>query len=379
MSPADGLRVVVDARPLDIDFLRSQGIGRFTASLLAELVPLAAERAGELVVLRSDAPADPDPAHVRTVRLRRPPVPARLADLPEQLLLPLDLRRSGARVHHALSIYRTALYPGLPTVMTLYDLIPLMWPEQYLRTGLVHRMLFRAARRATRLLAISESAREDAIRHLGVDPGRVAVAHAAAGRHFAPTDPAPALRSHRIKPPYLLYVGGLANDDPRKNVMQLIDGFSSWAGERGRTESLVLAGRLGPASEPLRERARRSGAAVRFTGFVPEEDLPSLYSGAACFVTASRYEGFGLPSLEAISCGTPVAAYDVGPAREVAGPGALLVPDGRSDELFAAAERIVEDASLRERLAVAGREHARGFSWRRTAELTWSAYEAVAA
>jgi glycosyltransferase involved in cell wall biosynthesis len=375
MMAEGGLRVAVDARPLDIEFLRSQGIGRFTASLLRELVPLAEEREGELTILRYEAGTDTEGPHARTVRVRRPRVPSRLADFPEQVLLPLDLRRSGAQVHHALSIYRTALYPGLPTVMTLYDLIPLMWPDQYLRTGLVHRMLFRAARRATRLLAISESARRDAIAHLGVEPERIAVAPAAVGAQFAPRDPGPALERYGVTRPYLLYVGGLANDDPRKNVGELIAAFSQWTRERGRKESLVLAGKLGPASEPLRERAVRAGAPILFTDYVPDEDLAALYSGATCFVTASRYEGFGLPSLEALACGTPVAAYDVGPAGEVAGPGALLVADGRPEDLFAAVERIAGDAELRKRLSAAGREHSRQFSWRRTAELTWDAYE----
>ena len=96
---------------------------------------------------------------------------------------------------------------------------------------------------------------------------------------------------------------------------------------------------MGPEGERLARRARELGARVAFPGFVADADLPALYSGATCFVTASRYEGFGLPALEAISCGTPVVAFDAGAVPEVAGPGALLAPDGDLTALFRAVTR----------------------------------------
>ena len=117
---------------------------------------------------------------------------------------------------------------------------------------------------------------------------------------------------------------------------------------------------------------------VVHAGFVPEADLPALYSGAACFVTASRYEGFGLPALEALACGTPVAAYDAGAIAETAGPGALLAPVGDGAALMSAAGRICDDPDLREKLSAEGRRHAAGYSWRRAAEQTWAVYERVA-
>ncbi|MDX6642689.1 MAG: hypothetical protein QOD76_651, partial [Solirubrobacteraceae bacterium] len=144
-----GLRVAVDARPVDIEGLRERGIGRFAANLVEQLVPVASEAGGELVLLRTrggrgspyrGASAAPGTAEV--LRLRRPPVPERIADLPEQLLLPLDLRRARVDVYHALSIYRAPVRAGVPAVVTIHDLIPLMWPGQ-LRTGIVHGLLYR--------------------------------------------------------------------------------------------------------------------------------------------------------------------------------------------------------------------------------------------
>lgn len=388
MTRGRALRVVVDARPLDIGFLRDQGIGRFADALVAQLAPVAAERGGELVLLRQKsgeasvyaggAAATRSPA-ATVVRVRRPPVPQRLADLAEQVLLPVNLRRARADLVHSLSIYRAAVYPGVPAVMTIHDVIPLMWPEQYLRTGAVHRMLYRAARRARRLIAVSERAKEDAVGHLGVDAERIDVVHEAAGEGFVPTDPGQVPARLGIEPPYVLYVGGLANVDPRKDVEGLIGAFAGWARERSRPEALVLAGRLGPAGRPLVERAEASGARIVFTDFVPDPDLPALYSGASCLVTASRYEGFGLPALESIACGTPVAAYDAGALREVAGPGAILVRTGDASELMRAVEMLCDQAQLRSRLAAKGLEHAKGFSWRRAAEQTWDTYERAVA
>ena len=135
----------------------------------------------------------------------------------------------------------------------------------------------------------------------------------------------------------------------------------------------MLAGPGSPRARELDDRER-----VLVAGFVPDEDLPGLYSGASCLVTASRFEGFGLPALESLACGTPVVGYDVGAMPATAGPGGLLVPDGDRRELMRAAARVCDDPALAERLSAEGRRHAAGFSWRRTAELTWDVYERVA-
>ena len=387
----------VDARPLDIEHLRRQGIGRYAHGLLGPLAQVAAERGGELVLLRERrrgpaafAGGQPGsaaaqargaraaPARVAIRTPRRPPLPARLADWPEHLLLPLDLRAARPAIHHSLSIYRAALRPGVPTVMTMLDVVPLMWPQDYLRGGLTHRLLYAAARHARLLLAISKTARRDVIAHLGVDPDRVLYIPVAADERFRPTDPRPARDRLGLRDPYLLYVGGLATRDPRKNVEGLIDAFAAWWRSQQRSERLVLTGELGPAGEKLRARARRSGAPIAFTGFVADEQLPGLLCGATCLVTATRYEGFGLPALEAISCATPVVAFDAGAIPEVAGPGCLAVRDGDGAALMAAVARVCDEPELRARLSAKGLDHARGYSWRRTAELTWDAYERTA-
>ena len=133
---------------------------------------------------------------------------------------------------------------------------------------------------------------------------------------------------------------------------------------------------MGPEGERLARRARELGAPVAFPGFVADADLPALYSGATCFVTASRYEGFGLPALEAISCGTPVVAFDAGAVPEVAGPGGAAgsrrgpdrpPPRGRPRSATRSCSAIA--------CAPTGWSTPKRYSWQRTAELTWEAYE----
>jgi glycosyltransferase involved in cell wall biosynthesis len=377
------LRVSVDGRPLDIEHLRAQGIGRYAHGLLGPLQQTADERGGELVVLRQRggrgspfAGGNGLPRGQRFVR--RPPLPKRVVELVEQGLLPLDLARVGAAVHHSLSIYRTPFVSRAPVVVTMHDVVPLQWPGEYLRTGVVHRALYRAVRRAAAIVCASSVAREDLLRHLKVDPARVHVVPEAADERFRPVDASEVRGRLGLEGPYLLYVGGLVHQDPRKDVEGLIDAFAAWSRAEGRPETLVLAGEIGPAGRELEQHARRAGARTVFPGFVADADLPALYSGANCLVTATRYEGFGLPALEAIACGTPVVAYDGGAIPETAGPGALLAPPGDGTKLMQGVARIADEPELAERLSAEGRRHAAGFSWRRTSELTWDVYEAVA-
>lgn len=377
------LRVALDARALDLPYLRGQGIGRYTSALLEALVPVSQERGGELVILRSGRSGSPfatgpGPEHSPTVLLRRPNLPDKLAIPGEQALLPWDLRRVGARILHSSSIYRAVPEPGVPWVVALHDVIPLQFPREYMRSGLLYRLMYAAVRRADLILTVSEQARRDIVAHLRVAADSVVVVPGAAAERFHPTPPDPDfLAQLGIRQPYVLYVGGLAEKDPRKGVSELIEAFASWTAAQQRPETLVLTGRLGEATGTLRQEARTSGAPVVFTGFVPDAQLPALYSGAACLVTASHYEGFGLPAMEALACGTPMAGYRVGAHEEIAGPGALLVDDGNTNALMLAVQVLADDQDLRDRLAAAGRSHAARFSWRRSAELTWDAYERV--
>ena len=351
-----GLIVSVDGRPLDSEQVQAQGIGRYAHGLLGELPRVASEHGGEIVVRRRRGGAG-SPFEVAGGETETYPARA-------------GRSRRRPSLHHSLSLYDAPLVSRAPLVVTMHDVVPLQWPDEYLRTGLRHRLLYRAVRRAAAIVCPSDTARDDLLGHLDVAPEHVHVVPEGVGERFHPRDPS----GTGIDGPYLLYVGGMAQRDARKDVEGLIDAFADWSRAEGRPETLVLTGAGGPATDGLAARAQRAGARTHFTGFVAEHDLPALYSGATCFVTASRYEGFGLPALEAIACGTPVVAYDAGAIPTTAGPGALLVPPGDGAALMRAAGRVCDDAEVAQRLAEEGRRHAAGFTWRRTAELTWDVY-----
>src|SRR3954470_24747433 len=157
------LRVTVDARALDLPYLRGQGIGRYTAALVEALEPVSRERGGSLTVLRS-AGGSPSPFAAggerdgSVLRLRRPRLPESLAIPAEQLLLRRDLRRAQAQVLHATSPFRAVPAPGVPCVLSLHDVIPLLFPEDYLRSGILYRLMYATARRARLILAPSRRA-----------------------------------------------------------------------------------------------------------------------------------------------------------------------------------------------------------------------------
>ena len=195
-------------------------------------------------------------------------------------------------------------------------------------------------------------------------------------RPVAPAEAGPLLERLALPEEYLLYLGGF---DRRKNVPVLLDTPAWRASARGLP--LVLAGRLRERDTLFAQDPRpligRLGlaASVHLPGWVDEADKPALYSGAVGFCFPSAYEGFGLPVLEAISCGAPAIVAAGSSLEEVAGAGGLVVPAGDVPALAEALVRLVQEPGLRQELAEAGLQHAQRFSWQRTAAQTLAAYE----
>jgi glycosyltransferase involved in cell wall biosynthesis len=269
----------------------------------------------------------------------------------------------------------------LPLVVTIHDLIPLILPAYRGSPGVraYTRLVARAARRADVVLTDSHASARDILRILGLGGDRVCVVPLAAHERFYPLDEAeisPVVARYGLARPYLLYLGGF---DVRKNVPLLLHAFQQVAAATDL--ALVVAGRLptqdrafAPDPRPI---AARLGIAdrVRFIGFVPEEDKPALYAGALAFAFPSSYEGFGLPVLEALSCGTPVVVGLGSSLDEVAGPGGLAVDPTDAAELADALLRLAGNPALRQDLAAAGLAHAARFSWRQVAVATLEAYD----
>ena len=269
------------------------------------------------------------------------------------------------------------------SVATVHDLGFHYYPEAhtlfqnvYLRWSTRHN-----ARASVLVLADSLATQQDLIHYYGLDPGKISVVYPGRDETLAPvTDPTLlAAMRHRydLQQPYLLYVGTL---HPRKNLVRLVQAYArSLAQPAGRATAplLALAGQKGWLYHEINDEVRRLGLGeqVRFTGFVPEEDLAALLSGALAFVFPSLYEGFGLPVVEAMACGTPVVCSQSSSLPEVAGDAALLVDPLDPDSLAEALVRVVEEEGLRRELAERGFEQAQRFSWQRCARETRDALE----
>ena len=245
----------------------------------------------------------------------------------------------------------------MPYVVTLHDLVPLKRRGEQLRSGLKHRLRYAAVRRATRAIVPSRAVAEDAQRLIGVDPARVAVVHEAAAPSLRRVDePRAALERLELPERFLVWVGTLDPPDPRK-------GLDALAAEvaRGDGLPLVLAGRAGPAARRLARPGR-----VLLAGRVSDAELAALLSAAEALVFPSLDEGFGLPPLEALACGTPVAAYAAGALPEVldGAQGVRLVEPGDARGLLEAAAALAGSP-------VPGPTR----TWADVARETWAVYE----
>jgi glycosyltransferase involved in cell wall biosynthesis len=199
--------------------------------------------------------------------------------------------------------------------------------------------------------------------------------------HFRPPSPAgraPVLRRHGLVSPYVLFVGARP---PRKNLGRLIEALGRVQGSAAAAPlQLAVAGPDGPADEATRAHARRLGldGAVRWLGLVGSEELPALYSGALCLAYPSLAEGFGLPILEAMACGTSVLTSDRSSMAEVAGDAAMLVDPEDPEAIADGLRRLRDDTGLRNELVARGAARASGYCWRKAAAATEAVYREVA-
>lgn len=377
------LRISLDVRSLQ-GSSRYQGTGVYCQNLLKAFDAMGGEEEFLLLHKSSGRRLDfPSSARFKPWPVWRPyDIDQRWLPLLEPVWTPVDLCRIRPDVHHAFSIHSACLWRPCPVVLAIPDVIPLVFPDQYLQSGVKHRILYALARRTDHVVTLSEYSCRDIHRLLGIPLHRITVTFGAADPTFrpldTPTECEKVVRRYGVVPPYVLYVGGFTVRDPRKRVALLLEAYHILRGRGFDRYRLVLAGKEGPYSDLLRAQMNERGweAGVLFTGYVADTDLPHLYNAASCFVFPSAYEGFGLPPLEAISCGTPTIAYRNSSLPEVLGEGALLLEDDGPAELAAAIEAVLTRQSLARELREKGLAQARKFTWERCAAKTLEAYRA---
>jgi glycosyltransferase involved in cell wall biosynthesis len=276
-------------------------------------------------------------------------------------------------------------------VVTVHDLIPMILPAYRgsILVRLYTRLVAAAARKADIVLTDSEASKQDIVRLLGILEERVRVIYLAADDVYQPVLDGHRLagsrRKYGLPESYLLYLGGF---DQRKNVPTLLKAFAQLAKDsrfegRDSRVHLVMAGRLPEKGSDFFPDPRSIvqelgiGERVVFTGWVLEEDKPALYSGARALVFPSLYEGFGLPPLEALACGTPVIASNRGSLPEIVGDGGLLLEPDDVEGLAGAMEQLLNDDTLWGDLREKGLAHAARFSWEKTARETLAVYQEI--
>lgn len=381
-----GPRIALDGLPLQV---QSAGIARYTRALVDAMARLRPDTRFLLLGLSQLAraalravPPDAEPALPANVEWRRSTLYPLITGYPLPLPRLVPLRAATGRVDlfHATN-YVLPRAPGVPLVVTVHDLALLRHPD--LGTPALRRLVARTAysvREARRVIADSEVTRRDVIELLGAEPRRVYTVPLGCDPLFSPGDARAARRAVArhlgIEEPYVLHVGTI---EPRKNLERLVAAFGRARREYHLPHILVLAGAPGWGIEAVRTRIAREGLAdvVRLTGSVSGEQLLVLYRAAALFAFPSLYEGFGLPVLEAMACGTPVLSSNAAALPEVAGDAALMVDPRDDDALTAAIGRGISDAGLRDHLQRAGPTRAAQFTWERCAAATLAVYEAA--
>jgi len=361
---------------------RRTGIGHYTARLLGALAGVDNEN--EYVVFlnsfRHSLPREP--------WMDRPNFAVRRGRFPGPALLyswrffnrPSVERFVGeVDVFHSPASYVPPQRRGA-AVTTVHDLYFLRAPEacevlggRYLRATLPRRL-----RQVRRIIAVSRSTRDDLVELLDIPPERISVVYEGVDKRFRPmpeSEVRSAVRSrYGLPESYILFVGTI---EPRKNVERLVEAYSIVRSKASDAPPLVIAGGRGKSAgrvERAVEKLRLSDAVV-FSGYVANEDLPALYSGAELFVLPSLYEGFGLPVLEAMACGVPVVAADSSSLRELVEGRGILVSPQSAAEIAEGILRGLGDGDLRAECVEKGLRFAREMTWEKCARETLEVYK----
>jgi glycosyltransferase involved in cell wall biosynthesis/SAM-dependent methyltransferase len=398
------VRIAIDYRILSLlPAWRTRGIPRYTQQQVREV--LRVDRENEYILL---TPPTYEPGQILPEILSAPNlsrrvfawssrVPAEAAPDADHLTLRKTEEFQTWLVRERVDLFHSptpwfqteTIFPAIdvcPTVTALYDLIPLLFPEEFGLPDVFWQRLYGALPWATRLLAISEHTRQDAVRLLNLDASRIDIAYPIADPAYCrlPSEEvarrlAPLRRSHGLPERFLLtvtFVGGAT-----KNVELLLHAYAALPSTVRRVYPLVVVGYFGPPCDGLvRALMERLGVSdtVIVTGVVPDETLAALYNAATLFVTTTRYEGFGMPLLEAMQCGAPVLSSTSSSMPEVVGAAGALVPPDEAPGFTQAIADIVGSPERQADMREAGLAQARRFSAEGLARATLASYARAA-
>lgn len=381
LLPPIDMRITFDFSPA---LHRHAGVGRYAHELLSAMMQLDTTNqyrvfhnrpgSGEVV----PPPFDALPRTVVPLSAK----PWRLSVLLSYLCnISMDRWLPSCDLFHATD-YLLPLLHHAKSVITIYDLTVLLFPEYHLPLNrwYVSLMLPSFLRHAIRVIATSENTRRDIAQRMRIPIEKIAVTYLGVNPTFHPIEDAMELARVRVRynlpPRFILYLGTI---EPRKNLLTLLDAYHSLVSREHTMPKLVISGNRGWLHQPVFQHVRELGLTeyVYFTGWVDDQDIPTLMNAATIFVYPSLYEGFGLPPLEAMACGTPVVCSSASSLPEIIGDGGLLVEPRNADAWAQAMTRLVDDEQMRADLRQRGIAQARRFSWERTARETLAIYQST--
>jgi len=366
------MRIAIDVRKW-----RDFGIGTYVRNLVRHLAALDHETTYLLFCHQADEATLRDLAENFTPVVDESPG----YGIREHISIPLKLRRLKADLLHV-PHYVRPLFCGIPTVVTIHDCIHLLFP-QYLPNRFAFRyarfIMARAIRRSSLVLTVSEASRNDILRfYPWTPPDRVEVVPNALDaellEHPGEDEMERVVERYQIRGRFVLYAG---NIKPHKNLERLIPAFAAVRARPGFSDlKLIIIGDEATRYPGLRRAVENAGVRqeVRFFGFVPDRTLSALYRLASVFAFPSLYEGFGLPPLEAMACGTPVVTSRVSSLPEVVGDAAILVDPYSVEDIANGIYRVLSDEALRARLVSRGLERVLQFSWPRSVRAIHNGY-----
>jgi len=371
------MRIGIDARPL---VGRRAGIGHYLNGVLRALAPLTDHE----VILYAHRPIDAPPlGHHWRMNVR--PGPRGTGPLWLQLFGPSLIAHDRLDVfwgaHFLLPV---ALGSDIPAAVTVYDLVPVLFPQtmEWPNYAVLRLFLRPSLRRAQRVMTISQAVADDLQRLMGVPPGRIAVIPPGVRDGFVPLDPEEARRHVRdrwgLPGPYLLTVGTI---EPRKNLPILLRAYGRLPTAFRARHPLVVVGASGWNTREVSALGAPfvEEGTLRFVGYVPDAEMPWLFAAASLFVYPSLYEGFGIPVLEAMASGLPIVASDIPVLREVAEGAAVYAPPGAAASWTSAIERVLADPALQAAMRDAGIKRAASYSFGRAARQVLAVLEQLGA
>ena len=296
----------------------------------------------------------------------------------ENVAIPFILKKQSIDIFHSPN-YVLPFRIKSKTVLTVHDLITFDFPKLcQLKSVVYFRLcLVSSVKRAKKIIVVSEKVKTDLLQHIRVSSEKISVIHLGISSIFKKTINGKIPKRYDIDGSYILFVGNL---EPKKNLIRLIHAYNMFIKAEITSCKLVIAGKNGWKYKSIFQTVKDLDLEKRiiFTGYIPEQDLPVLYSMAELFVFPSIYEGFGIPPLEAMACETPVIASNTGALPETTGGNCILVNPYSIDEIAQAMLRLIMDNELRNTLIKKGKKWAEYFTWQKTAQKTLEVYNQLA-